>query len=98
MRVWLRRDVQLLHCLSLLISETPVYAQSLPGSIQHLAGSELGLVYIFIYLASLFQLPIFFAWLLGVGKMAHPHQALSVSLSAPASAQYIWSNVTFPAA
>lgn len=43
--------------------------------------------YIFIYLASLFQLPIFFAWTLRVGKMAHPHQVLSASLPAPASAQ-----------
>lgn len=91
MRVWLHKDVQLLHCFPLLISEGPVCAQSLPGSVQHLARSKPGLLYIFIYLASLFQLSIFLALLLRGEKMTHSHQILRVSLPAPASAQYMQS-------
>lgn len=78
-----------MHCLPPLISERPLRAQSLPGSIQHLAGSEPGLIYVFIYLAYLFQLPIFFALLLRGGKMTHPRQALGASLPAPVSTRYI---------
>lgn len=83
----LHKDVQLLHCLPLLISERPVCAQSLPGRIQHLALSEPGLLYIFIYLASLFQPPIFLALLLRGGKMTHLHQVLGALMPATASAQ-----------
>lgn len=68
--------------------QRPSSAQSLPGCIQHLAGSQSGLIYVFIYLAYLFQLPIFFALLLRGGKMTHPHQVLSASLPAPVSTHY----------
>lgn len=66
-------------------------ARSLPGSIQHLAGSEPGLIYVFTYFAYLFQLPVFFALLLRGGKMIHPHQALGASLPVPVSTHHIQS-------
>lgn len=47
--------------------------------------------YLCIYLAYLFQLPIFFALLLRGGKMTHPHQVLGASLPAPVSTHYIQS-------
>lgn len=68
----------------------PHWFQRDPCVLQHLVGSDSGLIY-FSYLTCFFLLPVFFMLLLRGGKMTHPHQALGASLPTSVSTHYIQS-------